>query len=465
MTVFIALDSSLSMKSPINDEASCAITRWQAACEVASCFVKQLQERKPDECIKLVGSKSVEVDFSHNSSMLCEEVKSVTELQSVFSKVDVSASAEMLSLFSLIRMKKPEDGSRVLVITDGAAFTPEEIKLHHIPECPTRFALVLNEELTDMDQVARFVVISAHSEGVQSLEECTCVDAWSPFFLSRSKNYEQFAKQIVSELYPSDVHTLTCGMLRVPIEIIPPHYESVWDETIDIVGFVKLSNLHNAPLIDYRYVVERKGSKPKSKDPAAGADEGLVSLICSGLATEESVAICHLSGEQYGALSASRDADSDCMRLIIQVFPEGIDAGLWKPDFTKLTAKLSLNPEKEKDSYDICIPAEQYATASYAHTQRTCWNDVYGIQADIQKVLRLLKKIPDRLPQFYAEVNRLRLHACAIAADEILDVIITKLAEEGATLASPLIKKHCDHVCHKMREGGLQNVEEIVPPL
>lgn len=54
------------------------------------------------------------------------------------------------------------------------------------------------------------------------------------------------------------------------------------------------------------------------------------------------------------------------------------------------------------DSEDLSAAVDCSARLSYSATNiRTCWNDVHGIQSDVQKLVRLLRKMPERTTAFY----------------------------------------------------------------
>lgn len=58
--------------------------------------------------------------------------------------------------------------------------------------------------------------------------------------------------------------------------------------------------------------------------------------------------------------------------------------------------------EGNNEGVQLCAANDSLAKPSYARTPLTCWLDAQGIQADFQKVIRLLRKIPDRTVAFYS---------------------------------------------------------------
>lgn len=128
----------------------------------------------------------------------------------------------------------------------------------------------------------------------------------------------------------------------------------------------------------------------------------------------------------------------------------------------------------------FCVKNDGLSRPSYSSVQRTCWYEAHGLQSDIQKIARLLKKIPDRTFLFYSvnifadiafyrrhfiirnsvvnicrfiyfqEVNRIHAYCCAIGAEDVLEKLIQVLHEESSS-QSPLIVKHAMYTSEKLR--------------
>lgn len=448
MTIFIAVDSSLSMRSPIAEGET--TTRWEYACSVAVDVVSRLLSLLFNEEVKLV-------QFCHNSAVLLEDVKSADEIGEVLSSVEVSASADLLSLFSLMKMKKAYASSVLLVLTDASAFTPEEIELWHLPECKLNFACVLDRYSANQDQLARFAVLTARSMN-KIASECDdeTFETFVPLFRSDYADVEGFAAAIVSLLYPPRNFILTCGYLSADIKFVPVERVCEWDDNIEVVGFLKTNNLRNVPTTDHHFITSRKDEKAEENS----ASDCFLVTLCKALSMEDSVALCHLNERRYGVICSIKKQEND-FRLCIQSFPHCLSSVPWLPDLDRLSVQSVVDSNSE--GFDLCVKYDGLSKPSYSSCQRTCWNDQHGFQSDLQKLVRLLKKIPDRLPMFYAELNRIHKYACVIGAEGIHDLIIKVIDEESLNQSS-LIRKHAAYVCEKLRKAGLKDHSEVLPP-
>ncbi|VDK21494.1 unnamed protein product [Anisakis simplex] len=141
------------------------------------------------------------------------------------SGVTVSASSDMLSLFSLMKMDKAHEQCTLVVITDGRSFTPEEMKYSHIPECRVIFVSVLDEVYTDENQITRFVIISALSVGVDVTSSVDAAAAlFMPLFVSEFADLATFSAAVTAQICPPSDFTLRCGLLSSPIEVFARYF-------------------------------------------------------------------------------------------------------------------------------------------------------------------------------------------------------------------------------------------------
>uniref|UniRef100_A0A915CHD4 Integrator complex subunit 14 n=1 Tax=Parascaris univalens TaxID=6257 RepID=A0A915CHD4_PARUN len=447
MPIYLAVDSSLSMRS-LPDEGYDK-TCWQVACELSAKLVERLTAFGISDLIKLV-------DFSHNSSILLHKTQSPKEVEKALSGVEVSASADLLSLFSLMKMESADERSTLVVITDTRAFTPEEMKYSHIPECRVNFVCVLDEMLVDEEQLTRFVIIAALSDGVDVTKSPDTALSYMPLFVSEFADMDKFSAAVAAQICPPPEFTLHCGMLSSPIELSPMKHDNEWDTAIEIIGFIKSIHLAYAPLAQHHYITERC-----ERNVGEGEDtsDGFLIALCDALAAEEMSAICHLNEQTYGVIRSVKSQGSDDRMLIMSSFPRGLSSIYWLPHLERLLPQAVV--EGNNEGTQLCAANDSLAKPSYARTPLTCWLDAQGIQADFQKVIRLLRKIPDRTVAFYSEINRMHQHACAIGAEDILKKL-TDLIEEESQLHSPIIKNHGTYVCEILRKRGVKDSTPLI---
>ena len=62
------------------------------------------------------------------------------------------------------------------------------------------------------------------------------------------------------------------------------------------------------------------------------------------------------------------------------------------------------------------------------------WIRQASLQSDIQKVLRHARKMPEKTPHFYKELNRIRKAALSIGFYELMDGVASVFEKECAIL-------------------------------
>ncbi|MCP9266375.1 hypothetical protein DINM_021921 [Dirofilaria immitis] len=413
MTVYLAVDSSLSMRLTVDENNE--ISRRAIACQLALQTIEKVQALDLNRfCTTLSGSF-----LCLSGPEICAEILRLYLVSSGMD-ISVSASADLISLFLLVKMENDDETSILLVFTDACTFTPEEVNLTHLPNCTVKFVCVLDEALTDENQIARLWAISLQTEGFKEEFEFEDSRPWMPYFMS-------------------DYNTT-----------LPSVDNDGWSTVIEVIGFVPINHLTNMPTFRHHFLISQLGS------------EDVLNILCTALRLEESVAICRVNKNLYGALChiSAKEEDPSIYRLSIVLFPPGPMPVSWLPPFTTMSSQSVVDAGNEEQSF--CIRSDGLSRPSYSSLQRTCWYEVHGLQSDIQKIARLLKKIPDRTFLFYSELNRIHAYCCAIGAEDVLEKLIQVLHEESSA-QSPLIIKHSVYTSDKLRMYGLKNSAEIQP--
>ncbi|VDK71636.1 unnamed protein product [Litomosoides sigmodontis] len=470
MTVYLAVDSSLSMRLPIDDNSE--ISRRVVACQLALQTLQKVQALDVDRKIRLV-------DFSHNSKIISCDTRNIGDAEKnlnwfVYSAhfvgtavslfvwaedfIGASASADLISLFLLIKMENDDETSILVVFTDACAFTPrpdffpfkEEVNLTHLPNCTVKFACVLDEGLTDENQIARLWAISLQTESFKEEIELEDSKSWMPYFMSDYDTIDSYSDALAKDLCPMPTFLLKCGSLEAYFSTLPSTDNEDWKTRIEIIGFVPVNYLANIPTTRHHFLIPL----PNSED--------FLNLLSTTLRSEENVAICRVGKNLYGGLchAGIKEEDPSVCRLLIVLFPPGVMPVPWLPPFNTMCSQSVVDAANEGQSF--CLVNDGLSKPSYSSVQRTCWYEVHGLQSDIQKIARLLKKIPDRTLLFYSELNRIRSYCCALGAEDVLEKLIQVLDEESSA-QSPLIIKHALYVNEKLRMYGLKNSAEILP--
>uniref|UniRef100_A0A915IWN3 Integrator complex subunit 14 C-terminal domain-containing protein n=1 Tax=Romanomermis culicivorax TaxID=13658 RepID=A0A915IWN3_ROMCU len=91
------------------------------------------------------------------------------------------------------------------------------------------------------------------------------------------------------------------------------------------------------------------------------------------------------------------------------------------------------------------------------------WILNYGLHSDLQKLIRCLKRLPEKDTLFYAELNRVISHALAIGFVELLQLIKEALVKEKSTGLTDVQISHIDYIVGKLEDGNLCRGQPILP--
>lgn len=198
-------------------------------------------------------------------------------------------------------------------------------------------------------------------------------------------------------------------------------------------------------------------------------------LLHNGLKQENMVAICivgrneDLNDDWYGMLHSHVDSKKRSSLMLSMLSP-GPNPVLWLPSF-KTMGSMSLSADLPQAIRDK-ITHNRGPLKSYS-SNNVIWLDPESVQADVQKIVRHAKRSPDKAPQFYKELNRIRRAAISYGFYDVLFGLAAILERERAIIVADQSKgviqetlNHIDHVVKCLRksldEGSYDT--NIVPP-
>lgn len=89
------------------------------------------------------------------------------------------------------------------------------------------------------------------------------------------------------------------------------------------------------------------------------------------------------------------------------------------------------------------------------------WTSAEAEQSDFSRIVRLARKLPDKLETFFKEMNKLRLHALSTCDFQFLDILYDILRQEQLALTNPLGASELDLVLQRLRPT--ENVDVVIP--
>lgn len=255
--------------------------------------------------------------------------------------------------------------------------------------------------------------------------------------------------------------TLKCGQLEARVQLFPAlqtiSHEGVaatytLANQLHVIGFIQQQDLGTPIALSKHLVIpqaqpgnsssrENYGSKTPTKEGSSStdgsiteedmADPSKVSNFCvllhGALKVESMAAVVLLGSDWWGTLSAWCEASRarrSC--LLLSVLRPGTCAAPW------LGPLDQLGPAEEGHSSET-FPVRSWR--SYSGANSACaWARPHALLADVQKVLRHARKLPDKTPHLYKELNRLRRAAISLGFSELLNAIGSALERECAAL-------------------------------
>ncbi|OQR77074.1 UPF0464 protein C15orf44-like, partial [Tropilaelaps mercedesae] len=412
----------------------------------------------------------------------------------------------------------------VILVTDGSvprhtpAFTapvfPFPCKLHIVPLCPSqsnqlRNALPFYQRLIDATGVGSVVI----PEGPLSL-----------------KSVQRAFVSIGESSYVSWQGRLTCGHLSSHVTLCPPPEPQPrrdpdadgdqspvrMSEQISIIGFMNIADVAHPATVSRHLVlpipapknsdvpdpngsvvgggdsqenssslssvseaktepmvtsdgdcVVATGSTPGEEDD--GKQASFCVLLHGSLKVESMVAIAKIGPSWYGMLYSWADSKKKS-NLMLSTFEPGDHSVPWWCPFNQLgsVTLYGAPPSWEK----LKLPLKPPEKPSYSQNS-VVWIRTTGLQADIQKILRHARKLPEKIHNFYKELNRVRRAAISYGFTDLLEALSSILERECTLLpgtAHPDAALQLSHAASQLKPpapgtGPLPDADVPIAPL
>lgn len=264
--------------------------------------------------------------------------------------------------------------------------------------------------------------------------------------------------------------TLKCGQLEARVQLFPAPQTVTLEELaatytlanqIHVIGFLQQQELSTPIAISKHLIIpqaqacansaprENYGSKTPTKEGSSTdgsateedmSDPSKIPNFCvllhGALKVESMAAVVLLGADWWGTLTASCEASRgrrSC--LLLSVMKPGASAAPW------LGALDQLGPAEEGTTPAETFPIRSWR--SYSSGGSACaWARPHALLADVQKVLRHARKLPDKTQHLFKELNRLRRAAISLGFSELLTAIGNALERE-CTALPPTAPSEC----------------------
>ncbi|XP_071439840.1 integrator complex subunit 14 isoform X1 [Hetaerina americana] len=263
----------------------------------------------------------------------------------------------------------------------------------------------------------------------------------------------------------------------------PNDFESVKrsiTDTIEILGFLDVADV-GSPMAYSRHLVlpiaSGKGESVPTgvKVEADSEDESTVDdskmpsfcvLLHGALKVENMVALCLLADEWYGIMYSWADSKKKS-NLMLTIFEPGISSVPWLGELDKLGPRDDFIAANNGDESISPFPLKPTEKRSYSQNT-VVWIRQAGLQADILKILRHARKLPEKTQHFYKELNRVRRAALSFGFIELLDGLAAIFERECTLLpgeAHPDCALQLTHAASILRKPYSRDLKYNITPL
>ena len=268
--------------------------------------------------------------------------------------------------------------------------------------------------------------------------------------------------QIANQEYQTWKGRLHCGRLSCPVSLFPPIEPRVQvtdfctirceaNQDIRIIGFMDIAEVASPPVLSRHLMLPVAMSREQflSTQPSvfnlegstiplpdtgfdlesdeSGSEEGKQASLCvllhGALKVEGMIALCQLSPDWYGMLYSWADSKKK-FNLMLSTFNGGEETVPWLYNLSNIGNPLTR-----------VTPLEKRIGCVKSYSQNVVvWIKQSGLQADVQKVVRLAKKLPDKTSNFYRELSRFRKAAASFGFYDALTGLADLLDRERQSL-------------------------------
>jgi len=291
---------------------------------------------------------------------------------------------------------------------------------------------------------------------------------------------------------------LKCGHMAAKIQLYPPPmlYEKQLEfkrirkemsSVLDILGFMNTADVASPPSVSRHLLLpipqkptEGLGSASTASSP--GKESSLISeaeqleteaktpsltvLLHGSLRRENKVAFVIVGDEWYGMVYSWANSKKKS-NLMISLLEPGTDTLPWLGDLDKLTPASDFSEDKSPYADDKS-PFPVSITEKKSYSQNcVVWIKPDRLQTDIQKILRHARKLPDKIQNFYKELNRLRRAALSFGFLELLEGMSRMLEREYELLrnTNPEAALQLNHAAQALRDSSYRDISQNIIPL
>lgn len=284
--------------------------------------------------------------------------------------------------------------------------------------------------------------------------------------------------QLCEALFAPHLSTLRLGALTCRVQVFPAPREFVRVRDLEtvryqvareiaVVGFLAVAHVYSPATVSRHVLSPVPSACVDAADQEERTTPNLSVLLHGALRLEPMVAVVTLGRDWWGLLHSSAAgagggggsgvAARRCL-LALSILEPGSRSVPW------LGGLQFLAPYSDFDSVDTApFPLKLRDEERSFSAAQPCWTRASALTADVNKLVRFARKLPDKAPVFYKDYNRVRRYALAFGMQAVLEKLRVLLEREyratsSAAVAAPsaahraLRDKHLARVISHLQE-------------
>ncbi len=428
------------------------------------------------------------LSYGTQCDLVCPFIRDISEVRAKCTTIDGFDSTNIISgLKGLVNYVQESWGNtaqiNVIAVTDGGvgqgkrclgSLLENKYLLEREIQFPFAFAGSFNVVLVNHESEAQDVQVLYEKLIAKSgLKGQVFVPSPS---LTRC-SVEKCFQSIIDHHFKPFIGKLTLGdELSSTITLCPPPtkfkkskefdtIEADIEDTLDVKGFLTLADVASPPVVS-RHLILPFTSLPSEDDPRT---PNVCVLMHGALKTASLCALVQVAKAKgkkqrnwFGILYSHSDSKKKSS-LMLALFEPGDEPVPWLGNLLRLGPLDDLNATAQ-DPFPIKLLGHK---PSYSSAP-VVWIRQASLQSDIQKVLRHARKIPEKTPHFYKELNRIRKAALSIGFHELLQGVASIFEKECALLpgsAHPECALQLTHAALELRKEQAYDPDYSIPPM
>lgn len=246
--------------------------------------------------------------------------------------------------------------------------------------------------------------------------------------------------------------------------------EAEVEQIMEIKGFLSISDVSSPPVVS-RHLVLPYLVRDETSQISADEETRIPSLcvfLHGALKVENMCALVQVASGKtsnsnwFGILFSCSDTKKKS-NLMLALFEPGNMPVPWLGDLRRLGPLDDLNATSNSP-----FPVKASMQKPSYTSSPVVWIKETSLHSDIQKILRNARKLPEKTPHFYKELNRLKRAALALGFHELLEGVAAIFERECSILpgsAHPDCAIQLSHAASELRSKHAYKYDHHITPL